>query len=190
MRTRNMFIMIWGILLNQRHALILLDFGECDRFIINFTSSTKCIALSVLYKLLVYSKLRRKLKKNIKNQLKRNTVWRKKQIFFFGFDVHVTVHRAKLLIIKPTWCIDFSKLLFWKENLYVSDSSSVHHQEFFTVHTAMVYVIQVCRQLESRIRMFHPDPARKLSANLCDVKHCCVYSGKLLTMDRGTVRNM
>ena len=28
--------------------------------------------------------------------------------------------------------------------LHVSDSSSVHHQEFFTAHTAMVYVIQVC----------------------------------------------
>jgi len=25
------------------------------------------------------------------------------------------------------------------------ESSSVHHQKFFTVHTAMVYVIQVCR---------------------------------------------
>jgi len=36
-----------------------------------------------------------------------------------------------------------------------------HHQEFFTVHTAMVYVIQVC----------------------------CVYSEKLLMMDKGTVRN-
>jgi len=24
------------------------------------------------------------------------------------------------------------------------DSSSAHHQEFLTVHTAMVYVIQVC----------------------------------------------
>ena len=37
---------------------------------------------------------------------------------------------------------------------------------------------------------FHPDPARKLSANLYDVHHCCVYSEKLLMMDRGTVRNM
>ena len=37
----------------------------------------------------------------------------------------------------------------------------VHHQEFFTVHTTVVYVIQVC----------------------------CVYSEKLLMMDRGTVRN-
>ena len=27
-------------------------------------------------------------------------------------------------------------------------------------------------------------------ANLYDIYHCCVYSEKLLTMDRGTVRNM
>jgi hypothetical protein len=32
--------------------------------------------------------------------------------------------------------------------------------------------------------------ARKLSANLYDIHHCCVYSVKLLMMDRGTVRNM
>jgi len=44
----------------------------------------------------------------------------------------------------------------WNEfhpDLHVSDSSSVHHQEFFTVHTPMVYVIQVCWQLASKIRM-------------------------------------
>ena len=35
-------------------------------------------------------------------------------------------------------------------------------RSFFTVHTAMVYVIQVC----------------------------CVYSEKILMMDRGTLRNM
>jgi hypothetical protein len=33
----------------------------------------------------------------------------------------------------------------------------------------------------------HPDPACKLSANLYDIYHCCVYSEKLLMMDRGTV---
>jgi len=27
-------------------------------------------------------------------------------------------------------------------------------------------------------RQFHPDPARKLSANLYDIYHCCVYSEK------------
>ena len=35
-----------------------------------------------------------------------------------------------------------SQIYFWNKTLHVSDSSSVHHQEFFTVHTAMVYVIQ------------------------------------------------
>ena len=37
---------------------------------------------------------------------------------------------------------------------------------------------------------FRPDPARKLSANLYDIYHCCVYSEKLLMVDRGTARNM
>ena len=71
--------------------------------------------------------------------------------------------------------------------LHVSDNSSLHHQEFFTVHTALVYVIQVCRQPASWIGMFCPDPARRLSADLYDKYHCCMYSEKLLMMDRGTV---
>jgi len=80
-----------------------------------------------------------------------------------------------------------SQIYFWNKTLHVSDSSSVHHQEFFTVHTAMVYGIQVYWQLVSRIRMeqFRPDPARKLY----DICHCCVYSENLLMMDRGTVWN-
>ena len=36
---------------------------------------------------------------------------------------------------------------------------------------------------------FRPDPARKLSANMYDIYHCCVYSEKLL-MERETFRNM
>jgi hypothetical protein len=38
-------------------------------------------------------------------------------------------------------------------------------RSLFTVHSAMEYVIQVCRQLSSRTRMelqFHSGPARKL----------------------------
>ena len=68
------------------------------------------------------------------------------------FDIHATVHRNKCHIIKPTRCTNFSNL-FWNETLRASDSSSVHRKEFFTVHTAMVYVIQVCWQLLSRINM-------------------------------------
>ena len=46
-----------------------------------------------------------------------------------------------LIINQPDALI--SQIYFWNKTLYVSGSSSVHHQEFFTVHTAMVYVIQV-----------------------------------------------
>jgi len=42
--------------------------------------------------------------------------------------------------------------LFWNKILHVSDSSSVHHKEFFTVHTTMAYVIHVCCQLARGIR--------------------------------------
>jgi len=48
-------------------------------------------------------------------------------------------------------------------------------RSLFTVHSAMFYVIQVCRQLSGRIRMelqFNPGPALKLSTNLYDIKHC------------------
>jgi len=38
----------------------------------------------------------------------------------------------------------FLKCIFWNKTLHVSDSSSIHHKEFLTVHTTMVYVIQVC----------------------------------------------
>ena len=37
----------------------------------------------------------------------------------------------------------FLKFIFGIK-LHVSDSSSVHHQEFFTVHKAMIYVMQFC----------------------------------------------
>ena len=45
------------------------------------------------------------------------------------FYVHVTVYRNKLFLIKPTRCTNFTNL-FCHEILHVSDSSSVHHQEF------------------------------------------------------------
>ena len=35
--------------------------------------------------------------------------------------------------------------------------------------------------------LFRPDPTRKLLANLYDIYHCCVYSEKLLMVDRGTI---
>jgi hypothetical protein len=39
-----------------------------------------------------------------------------------------------------------SQIYFWNKALHVSHSSYVHHQEFFTVRTAMVYVYASCQQ--------------------------------------------
>ena len=47
-------------------------------------------------------------------------------------------------------------------------------RSLFTVHSRVVYVIQVCRQLSSRTRMelqFHPGPARKLSTKVYDISY-------------------
>jgi len=44
-----------------------------------------------------------------------------------------------------------SQIYFWKKSLHVSDSSSVHYQQFFTVHTAMVYVIQLANRIRTEL---------------------------------------
>jgi hypothetical protein len=64
----------------------------------------------------------------------------------------VTVHRDKFLIINQLAAL-ISQIYFRDETLHISESSPVHQQVFLTVHTAMVYVRQVCWQLASRIRM-------------------------------------
>jgi len=48
-------------------------------------------------------------------------------------------------------------------------------RSLFTVNSALVYVIQVWRQLPSRTQ-FHPGLARKLSSNLYGIYQCRVYS--------------
>jgi hypothetical protein len=65
--------------------------------------------------------------------------------------VRTSTHNSikQFLTIKLNRCANFLNL-FWNKILHISDNSSVCHQKFFTVHTAMVYVIQVCWQLVSR----------------------------------------
>jgi len=61
-------------------------------------------------------------------------------------------------------------------------------RSLFIVHSAMVYVMQVCRQLSSRTRM-------ELSSILVLLENCMTYTiaectvNKLLMIDRRTVRN-
>jgi len=75
-----------------------------------------------------------------------------------------------VLIIKPTRCTNFSNLSLEQKSTYfgkfLCPSSGVLH----------------CTQQLSSILI--------LLTSLYDIYHCCVYSEKLLMMDKGTVRNM
>ena len=74
--------------------------------------------------------------------------------------------------------------LFYQETLHVSGIYSAHHQEFSTVHSALVYVIQVWWQLSSTTRMeLVPGRSWKLAPNLHDIYQCRMYSGKVLMME-------
>ena len=73
-------------------------------------------------------------------------------------------HAQPISLTKQIRCTNFS-IYFWNKTLHVSVSSSVHHQEFVTVHTALVYAIQFASRIRTDLQ-FRPDPARKLSVEL------------------------
>jgi len=60
-------------------------------------------------------------------------------------------------------------------------------RSLFTVNSAMVYVIQVCRQLSSRTRMELLESCLQTCMRH-NIAECTV--NKLLMMDRGTVLNI
>jgi hypothetical protein len=57
-------------------------------------------------------------------------------LFIYLFDIHVSVHRKYISKVQPTRCKVFSIYLLLQIPLHVSGSSSTHHQEHKTVHTA------------------------------------------------------
>jgi hypothetical protein len=59
---------------------------------------------------------------------------------------------TEFLLIKSTNAL-ISQVYFCQETLHVSGSSIVHHQEFYTVNSALVYVMYVWWQLSSTTRM-------------------------------------
>jgi hypothetical protein len=102
-------------------------------------------------------------------------------------DVHVIVHRDKCLIIKPTRCANFSNLFLECNSTSFGQFLCQSSGAFYRTHSNGIShrgLLTACEQNQD------PDPARKLSADLYDIYHCCVYSEKLLLMGRGTVRNM
>jgi hypothetical protein len=75
--------------------------------------------------------------------------------------------------------------IFQAVPLPIIRSSSLYAQQWYTLYRFVDSL-----QAGSGWNQFHPDPACKLSANRYDLYQCCEYSEKLLTMNRGTVRNM
>jgi len=71
--------------------------------------------------------------------------------------------------------------MFWKVRLSIIRNS-------FTVHSAMVYVIQVCRQLLRRTRILVLLKSCLQTCMTYTIAECTV--NELLMMDRWTVRNM
>jgi len=66
------------------------------------------------------------------------------------FDVHVTVHCVKFLIIKPTRCTNFSNLFLEWNYTFRTVPLSIIRNFFFTVHAAMLYPSWSCSQAVSK----------------------------------------
>jgi hypothetical protein len=83
-----------------------------------------------------------------------------------------------LLIIKTNEMHYFSNLFRYR-TLHVSDTFTLHHQESSTVHTA----IGICHK-------GYADCLLVRSGCILTNTYCCVYSTRLLMMDRKPVQNM
>ena len=62
--------------------------------------------------------------------------------------------------------------------------STIRSFSLYTQQWYMSYRFADSLRAGSGWNQFHPDPVRKLSANLYDIYHCCMYSDKILMMDR------
>ena len=91
--------------------------------------------------------------------------------------------------------------MFRTVSLSIISSFSLHTQQWYmsyrfadSLRIQRTVQLASCQQTLQRAGLgrnwIRPDPARKLSANLYDINHCCVCSAKLLMMDRGTLRKM
>jgi hypothetical protein len=93
-----------------------------------------------------------------------------------------TTIKSTFLTIKPTRCTKF--ILDWNFTCFgqfLCQPSGIFQCTYNNgiCHTSL---LTACRR--------DAGPAFRLSANLYDINHCCMYNEKFLMIDRGTVRNM
>ena len=80
------------------------------------------------------------------------------------------------------------QILFCYKTLHVSDIFCAHHQEFSTVHSALVSYMQVLMTASKHSQ--DGTPLGSGHQKLHVTYQCQMYSRKLLMMDREDVRNM
>jgi len=78
-----------------------------------------------------------------------NTIIKYLQTFY----VHVTVHRNKFVCNKTKYLHQIHKFIFFMKVYIFRTIPLSIIRSLFTVHSSMVYVIQVCRQLSNRTRI-------------------------------------
>ena len=104
--------------------------------------------------------------------------------------IHVTVHRNRFLFKQPTRRTNYPNLFCYK-TLHVSGIFSVHHQQFSTVHSALVSLVQVSDdRLEADSGCSIVTVLGSGHQNLHETYQCRMYSRKLLMMGREDTRNM
>jgi len=87
-------------------------------------------------------------------------------------------------------CTNVSKFIFGIK-LYMFRTIPLSTIRDFCLYTQQCYMsYRFADSLRAGSGRFRLDPARKLSANLYDIYHCCMYRENPMMMDRGTVRNM
>jgi hypothetical protein len=73
------------------------------------------------------------------------------------------------------------------KTLHALGTFSAHHQEFFTVPSALVSFMQVSDDRFQTESQFHPEAVIR---NLNETYQCRMYSRQLLMMGREDARNM
>jgi len=146
--------------------------------------------LRVCHSAVAHPVLRRRIKieNNLVNTLipkRPRTCMSVRWSFFFNFILFTLMWPCivtNFFIIKSTRCTSFPNLLRHFRAVPLPIIRSL-----FTVHSALVHVIQVCRRLSSRTRM-------SLLESCLQTYMTCTSAeftvNKLLMMGRGTARNM
>ena len=98
----------------------------------------------------------------------------------------IAFNSSIFFVIKPTRCTNFSNYFVMKLYMFGTFRLSII-RSLFTVHSAMAYVIPICRQLSSRTVLVLLESCLQTCMTYT-IAECTV--NKLLMVDRGTVLNM